>query len=204
MKMLIQKFRLVSRCPVTAVLVALMLQACGSAPTSAPTDKAALVFDQSGYDSALSLMKDGKYEKAVLKLEAVSRTDERRAGPYINLGVAYRHLDKLEEAKQALRLATERKAGNEIAWNELGIVYRKLGEFENARDAYKKSIRERSSYGKAYLNLGILCDIYLEDLSCAIRNYEKYQKLGSSESKKVTFWLADVRKRAGKSKGNGK
>jgi tetratricopeptide (TPR) repeat protein len=184
------------------VLVSLLalLQACGTAPTSETPSASKAVFDESAYQSALKLMKDGKYEDAAARLEELARTDSERAGPYINLGIAYRKLDKLEEAKQALLIATERRDGNAIAWNELGLVYRKMGQFENARDAYKKSIRKQARYGKAYLNLGILCDIYLEDLNCAQRNYKKYLDVSTDaeNNKKVAIWFADVSRRAGK------
>jgi len=177
-----------------------LLQACGTAPTGETTSAPKAVFDESAYRSALKLMQDGKYEDAATHLEELARTDSERAGPYINLGIAYRKLDKLEEAKQSLLIATERRDGNAIAWNELGLVYRKLGQFENARDAYKKSIRKEARYGKAYLNLGILCDIYLEDLSCAQRNYKKYLDVSTDteNNKKVAIWFADVSRRAGK------
>ena len=177
-----------------------LLQACGTAPTGETPSAPKAVFDESAYQSALKLMKDGKYEEAATRLEELARTDSERAGPYINLGIAYRKLDKLEEAKQALLIATERRDGNAIAWNELGLVYRKMGQFENARDAYKKSIRKQARYGKAYLNLGILCDIYLEDLNCASRNYKKYLdvSIDAENNKKVAIWFADVSRRAGK------
>jgi len=177
-----------------------LLQACGTAPTGESPSAPKAVFDESAYQSALNLMKDGKYEDAATRLEELARTDSERAGPYINLGIAYRKLDKLEEAKQSLLIATERRDGNAIAWNELGLVYRKMGQFENARDAYKKSIRKQARYGKAYLNLGILCDIYLEDLSCAERNYKKYLDVSTDteNNKKVAIWFADVSRRAGK------
>jgi tetratricopeptide (TPR) repeat protein len=183
------------------VLIALaaMLQACGTAPTTQSPSTPTAVFDESAYQAALKLMKNGKYEDAAARLEELARTDSERAGPYINLGIAYRELDKLEEAKQALLIATERRDGNAIAWNELGIVYRKMGQFENARDAYKKSIRKRARYGKGYLNLGILCDIYLEDLNCARRNYKKYLDVSADkDNKQVAIWFADVSRRAGK------
>ena len=178
-----------------------LLQACGTAPTGETPSAPKAVFDESAYQSSLKLMKDGKYEEAATRLEELARTDSERAGPYINLGIAYRKLDKLEEAKQALLIATERRDGNAIAWNELGLVYRKMGQFENARDAYKKSIRKQARYGKAYLNLGILCDIYLEDLNCASRNYKKYLdvSIDAENNKKVAIWFADVSRRAGKS-----
>jgi len=177
-----------------------LLQACGTAPTSGTTSASKAVFDESEYQSALKLMEDGKYEEAATHLEELARTDSERAGPYINLGISYRKLEKLDEAKQALLIATERRDGNAIAWNELGLVYRKMGQFENARDAYKKSIRKQASYGKAYLNLGILCDIYLEDLHCAQRNYKKYLDVSTDaeNNKRVAIWYADVSRRAGK------
>lgn len=180
------------------VVLATLLQACGTAPTTQTASSTPTVaFDESAYQSALKLMKNEKYEEAAPRLEELSRADSERAGPYINLGICYRKLDKLEEAKQALLIATERRDGNAIAWNELGIVYRKMGQFENARDAYKKSIRKRARYGKAYLNLGILCDIYLEDLKCAARNYKKYLGVSTEKDKEVGIWLADVSRRAG-------
>ncbi|MGW8248528.1 MAG: tetratricopeptide repeat protein [Acidiferrobacterales bacterium] len=185
------------------IALAVMLQACGTAPTTpgdSGTSATKAVFDESAYQSALGLMKKGEYEAAAASLEELARTDSERAGPYINLGITYLKLDKLEEAKQALLIATERRDGNAIAWNELGLVYRKMGQFENARDAYKKSIRKRARYGKAYLNLGILCDIYLEDLDCAMRNYKRYLDVTADKegNKQVSIWLADVSRRAGK------
>jgi len=183
------------------VAMAALLQACGTAPTTPGTPGASTpvaVFDESAYQAALDLMKKDKYEEAASRLEELARSDSKRAGPYINLGIAYRKLEKLEEAKQALLVATERRDGNAIAWNELGIVYRKMGQFENARDAYKKSIRKRARYGKAYLNLGVLCDIYLEDLKCAMQNYKRYLDVSATKDKQVEIWLADVSRRAGK------
>jgi tetratricopeptide (TPR) repeat protein len=182
------------------IALAVLLQACGTAPTGETPSKPGAVFDESAYQSAMGLMKKGKYEEAAPRLEELARTDSERAGPYINLGIAYLKLDKLEEAKQALLIATERRDGNAIAWNELGLVYRKMGQFENARDAYKKSIRKRARYGKAYLNLGILCDIYLEDLNCAMRNYKRFLEVSADKEgdKQVNIWLADVSRRAGK------
>jgi len=184
------------------LVIALFVQACGTVPTNQVETTPVKVFDESAYRAALDLMKQGKYAEAAPQLDALARTDEGRAGPYINLGIAYLKLEKLEEAKQALLIATERRDGNAIAWNELGLVYRKMGQFENARDAYKKSIRKRARYGKAYLNLGVLCDIYLEDLNCAMRNYKKYLDVSTDKDsdKNIRIWLADVTRRAGKGK----
>ena len=193
-------YRIGRTAPWLLAALALLMSGCGTAPGTTTGSSAAPVFDERAYADALQLMNRKEYGKAVTQLEEVVRGDDRRAGPYINLGIAYRQLGKLEEAKQALRIASERESGTGVAFNELGIVYRKLGEFENAREAYRNSIRKHSGYGKAYLNLGILCDIYLEDFSCAISNYEKYLKVSKDNGEKVSLWVADLKKRSGRKK----
>jgi hypothetical protein len=43
-------------------------------------------------------------------------------------------------------------------------------------------------------NLGVLCDIYLQDLECALQNYEEYLK-GVPGDEKVAIWITDVKSR---------
>lgn len=183
----------------SGLILLVLLQACAGTPELSPAaSPRKAVFSQQDYDAALRLMKQKKYRNAVSMLEKIIRNDDQRAGPYINLGISYRELGKLREAKRALRAASERNQESAVALNELGIVYRKMGEFSNARMAYRQSISKESDYDKAYLNLGILCDIYLEDLSCAIKNYKKYQSVSKTEDKKVALWIVDLKRRKGK------
>jgi tetratricopeptide (TPR) repeat protein len=184
-----------------AVAMVVLVSACGSTPTQVGEDGAETpkaVFDERAYDDGVALMKKKKYEEAISTFEKVVRNDSSRAGPYINMGIAYRELGKYEEAKKVLISATKANPDSEIAFNELGLVHRKLGEFDKAKSAYKKSIDNRSRYSPAYKNLGILCDIYLQDMRCAIRNYERYQSLTKGEDKTVGFWIVDLKKRMSK------
>ena len=178
-----------------------LLNACGTAPTAVKDieqEVQKVVFDQDGFDAALELMKQKKYDKAIPAFETIIRNHPDRVGPRINLGIAYKELGKFDESRKTLLAATKTEPKNAIAFNELGLVYRKLGDFNNAKSAYRASIKNKSRYSPAYRNLGILCDIYLQDLSCAIKNYEKYNSLTGGADKKVGLWIVDLKKRSGR------
>lgn len=188
-----------------ALALVLLVSACGTTPSGVSdggVEAPQSVFDEQAYSAAVELLKKKKYQQSISAFEVIVRNNSTRAGPYINMGIAYRELGKYEEAKKVLLTATQANKKSAIAYNELGLVYRKLGEFDKAKDSYEKSIDNSSRYGPAYRNLGILCDIYLQDFRCAIRNYERYQSLTSGEDKTVALWIVDLKKRSGKNRGN--
>ena len=166
----------------------IFISACGGMPTQN---------DGAGdYESGLELMKKKKYPEAIAVFEQVIGKNDRYAGAYVNMGIAYGQLGKQEEAQTAFEAAIRKNPDNAVAYNELGIVYRQTGQFDKAKTAYQKSIANKRNYSKAYLNLGILCDIYLLDLPCAIKNYEKYLTLTKEGDKQVSLWIADLKKRS--------
>jgi tetratricopeptide (TPR) repeat protein len=84
-----------------------------------------------------------------------------------------------------------------VARNELGIVYRRTGRFEQARESYERALDEYPDFHFARLNLAILCDTFLEDLSCAVEQYERYlQSVPDDED--AAMWVADLRNRIGR------
>ncbi len=186
------------------LMLMVLLAACASTATPVPGKVTPRVeFNQVAYKAALELMKQKKYSDAVVSLETIIRDSERRAGPYINLGIAYKEMGRLDVSKKAFLTATQIDPKSAISFNELGLVYRKLGEFASAKKAYMESINNKSGYSLPYRNLGILCDIYLQDLQCAIRNYKKYRSLTGKEDKKVGLWIVDLKRRMDK-KSRGK
>ncbi len=181
-----------------------LLAACASAPLQESGKVTPRIeFNQKSYEAALELMKQKKYSDAIVSLEMIIRDSENRAGPFINLGIAYKELGKLDVSKKAFLTATKIDPKSAISFNELGLVYRKLGEFASAKKAYKESINNKSRYSLPYRNLGILCDIYLQDFQCAIRNYKKYLRLTGKKDKKIGLWIVDLERRMDK-KSRGK
>lgn len=164
---------------------------------------------QSDFDKALSLMKKGAYREAIPVLEAILAENDQLPGAQINLAIACMNVEpegrdgerqreaNLKKAEQALTRAVEVNPDDAVAHHQLGLLYRKTGRFAEARKAYEQAISIESTYALAHLNLGILCDIYLQQLECAIDHFEKYRALAPEEGDKVNLWLSDLRQRAG-------
>lgn len=148
------------------------------------------------YEVALTLLRQGRQDDGVALLEAVVAEAPQFSAPYIDLGVAYHQAGDLEAAEQNLLLALEQNFDHPIAHNELGIVYRKTGRFAEARRSYENALAIYPGYHFARRNLAILCDLYLADLDCALKNYEAYMATVPSDDE-ASMWIADLRLRSG-------
>lgn len=146
------------------------------------------------FQSAVAMLNDGHYKQAVDLLEKVVGQSPGVTAPYINLAIAYRHLDNLEQAETHLKTALDLVPGHPAACNEYGMLYRKTGHFDEARAMYEKALDRFPEYYPVHRNLGILCDLYLDDLECALEHYEIYGR-ARPEDEKVQLWIVDLRNR---------
>jgi len=193
-------------------MVACLLSACATTPSSRTparieiqeavgftiTEQARIGSSvRADYESALTLLEQGRHEQGVALLEAVAEQAPAFSAPRIDLGVAYHRAGELEAAERNLLLALEQNLNHPIAHNELGIVYRKTGRFAEARKSYEKALAIYPGYHFARRNLAILCDLYLADLDCALENYEAYMATIRSDDE-ASMWIADIRNRIGR------
>jgi tetratricopeptide (TPR) repeat protein len=146
------------------------------------------------YADALNLMKTGHATEAELKFKQLTSAYPQFAGPEVNLGLIYLQGSHLLEAETAFKAALERNPANAVAGNELGIVERKLGKFTEAEAAYQHTIASAPNYAPAYLNLGVLYDLYLAQPNKALEQFEHYTEL-AGENKQVAGWMVELRKR---------
>jgi Tfp pilus assembly protein PilF len=146
------------------------------------------------FRNAVAMLNDGHYEQAVDLLEKVIEQSPGVTAPYINLAIAYRHLDNPEQAETHLKIALDLVPGHPVACNEYGMLYRKTGRFDQARAMYEKTLDRFPEYYPVHRNLGILCDLYLDDLECALEHYEIYGR-AKPEDETVQLWIADLRNR---------
>ncbi len=148
------------------------------------------------YADALRLMKDGRSADAAAAFKQLSLAYPQFAGPELNLGLLYLQGSLLPQAEEAFKAALERNPASAVAGNELGIVERKLGKFAEAEAAYQRTIAAEPNYAPAYLNLGVLYDLYLGEPRKALEQFEHYIQL-AGENKQVAGWVVELRKRVG-------
>lgn len=183
--------------------VLLLLSACAFDPSKPGDDsivvgaKDAIVIHPSveqNFQYALTLLQAEKYEQAIELLESIVKTENRVTAPFVNLGVAYMRVGEMDKAEQNLRRAVELDSTHPIANNELGLLYRKTGRFAQARTVYEKTLEIYPDFLPVRKNLAILCDIYLGDLDCALRHFQKLAET-LPEDEKLKIWIAELKAR---------
>ncbi|ABQ27246.1 TPR repeat-containing protein [Geotalea uraniireducens Rf4] len=157
------------------------------------------------FDQASAMIKEAKFDKAIELLEKVIAQSPEMTAPHINLAIAYRQINKPEQAEQHLKKALELIPVHPVASNEYGLMLRKAGRFAESRLIYEKSLAAFPEYHPIHKNLAILCDLYLKDLACAVEHYEIYGQ-AMPKDQQVKLWLADLQTRrptASAGMGNG-
>ena len=186
-------------------LVALLLAACGTTSKVATFDTDDIVISEEfGIDTYLSEkfnqavmhINNKKYDDAIELLVDVTSQSDKHSAPYINLAIAYSETGKIKDAEKVLLKALTINPSHPVTNNELGLVYRKTGRFAKAKTTYEQIINNYPQFLPARKNLGILCDLFMNDLNCAIEQYEAYLNVRPDE-KEVSIWLTDLKRRAG-------
>ncbi|MEZ5557334.1 MAG: tetratricopeptide repeat protein [Pseudomonadales bacterium] len=146
---------------------------------------------------ATEALRDGQLDTAEVLLLEVTSDQPELAGPWINLAEVYNRQGRADEAEQALLRAVQANPANCVARNELGVLLRKRGEFDAAEVHYRACLDAVPDYGDAYLNLGILYDLYLGRLEEALAAYRRYQALAAEPDRRVAGWVVDLERRLG-------
>ncbi|MAT82758.1 MAG: hypothetical protein CMD39_00535 [Gammaproteobacteria bacterium] len=146
---------------------------------------------------ATELFLDGRLVEAEALLLEVTADQPELAGPWVNLAQVYLAQERPDEALGALEQAVLANPGNCAARTELGVLLRKRGDFQGAEAHYLACLEYQPDYQAAYLNLGILYDLYLGRLGDALAAYRQYQHLAAEPDSQVNGWVVDLERRVG-------
>ena len=149
------------------------------------------------FERAVGLMNAGKNEAAIELLTRVIDRSQGATAPHIDIAMAYMRTGKPDLAEQHFKTALELVPNHPVASNEYGLLLRRSGRFQEARQAYEKAVSAFPEYLPARRNLGILCDLYLNDPACALKQFEYCSKAMPADNQ-VTIWIAELRIRLGR------
>jgi len=191
-------------------IIALLLTACGSVPgklssTTQDSDAASTIIVKQEYKVSASVeqqfaygieaMSAENYAQAIDIFHKVAQKEPRASGPWVNIAIAYRKLDQIDKADEAIETAVRLNPKNPYALNQAGIIKREKGAFGVAQTMYENALAEYPNYSNAHLNLAILCDLYLQNIVCAKSHYQAYQEIEKNDDKKVVAWISDLSRR---------
>ncbi len=148
------------------------------------------------YDRAHGLLDQGRDQEGIALLQAVADAAPGLSAPRIDLAIAYHRNGDLVAAETQLQQALAINPDHPVALNELGIVYRKTARFTEARRSYEAALNVYPGFHYARRNLAVLCDLYLADPDCAVKNYEAYMATVDSDEE-AAMWLKSARFRSG-------
>ncbi len=143
---------------------------------------------------ALSRSELGYAEEQLLIM--IDRYPEQ-ISPYINLGIIYRKTGRPDQARNMFLTAITLLPEDCTPRIQLGLLERELLNLRAAEKAYQGCLKVEPDNTNAYLNIGILYELYLGDFNQAVHAYDQYRLL--SGSTKVDAWIADLERRIDRS-----
>jgi len=141
---------------------------------------------------AEALIKEGRVQEAIEKLEEASRIAPSSGEPLRRMAAAKRDMGLIEEAteliERALRIDPSTRRGHFM----LGVLLNEQGEHDRAVVAYESELRIDDDFAPAHLNLGLTYQYHLGNPNKAMYHYRRYLELGGERAAEVRQLLSSV------------
>jgi tetratricopeptide (TPR) repeat protein len=95
----------------------------------------------------------------------------------------------------ALQTALKQAPDSVPLLNQIGIAQRQQGQFDEARKSYEAAIAANANAPLPHLNLAILYDLYLGDVSKAQALYQRCVELSPGDATQLNRWIAELKGR---------
>ena len=197
-------FRVVWLLAVSAVLAACAAQTpdrprVASAEASAVDAQGSRVIPpeaQTLFEQAVAVMAAGDGLEAQFRFEEFILRYPDFPGAYTNLAIIHAQGGDDQAAEERITDALLIDPRHTPTLNQLGMLLRRQGKFADAEAAYLRALEASPSYAIAHYNLGVLYELYLQQLDSALLHFEQYQSL-NGEDEQVGKWITDLKRRVG-------
>ncbi|MFT7561158.1 MAG: tetratricopeptide (TPR) repeat protein [Flavobacteriales bacterium] len=165
-----------------------------------PQSTRSIVVSESAKDEfskAKQAMIAKRWEDAEGYLLLMSETYPELSGVYVNLGITYERMERLEDAEKAYRFAIKTNALKFEAYTNLGVLFREQGKFQEAEQIYLDALDQWPHHLDSRINLGILYDMYLGRGPDALTQFELALEIVGGEDRRLKGWIIDIKRRMG-------
>ncbi len=186
------------------LLAAVLLAGCasGAAPRTGVVEAAATPATQRSipqraqtlYEQAVAAMAAGNALDAELRFKEFLLNYPDFPGAWVNLAILAAGKGDDAAAASHIESALQIDPANAAAFNQLGMLKRRQGYFPEAEAAYMKAVTAQPEYALAHYNLGVLNELYLQQLDTALQHFELYLELGGDDEQ-VEKWVVDLKRR---------
>jgi tetratricopeptide (TPR) repeat protein len=118
------------------------------------------------------LYAENKFAAAAASYEEAVKLNTTHWAYHFNLGLAYKKMDKSEEARAAFSRAQELNPGSYSVTKELAESLAKAGKYEEAKVLYRKALEVSADEPDAFYNLG-LCQVSTGEPEAALESFSK-------------------------------
>tara|TARA_R110002167_G_scaffold295447_1_gene499987 strand:- start:161 stop:862 length:702 start_codon:yes stop_codon:yes gene_type:complete len=152
------------------------------------------------FQGALALKQQGKLSQAKKQLVTLAEEHPELSGIWLQLALVSKQQNKddieqkREDMLEYLYKAVAANPLNYLAQNELALVLRQQGQFQQSLSHYELALKSWPAFAPAYLNRGILYDLYMGKKSLALAEYELYQALSNDDSRQLKGWIIDLQR----------
>lgn len=176
------------------------LMACGGGggqvtKPSATTNKSLTTLSptqQTAFNAALAALEADQLEKAASQLKKLTAARQDVAALWLNLALTEYRQKSLASANDNIRRALALTNNSAAIHNLAGLIYMETGAFKQAETHFLKAITLKPQYHQALYNIGLLQDVYLQDVKKAIQYYEQYLALQKGDTR-TQDWLSHLK-----------
>ena len=140
-------------------------------------------------------------EKSATYFNQAILIEPKMEAAYFNLMKLYYVSENRQKMQQIFLKAEKENLLSARILTLVGIEKRAQGEFKNAEKYYQLALKKDANYLVVLVNMAILQDLYLHNLTTAQNYYVQYQQqliTQGKEDNRVKNWLADIKRRIAK------